>query len=82
MKTPISLEDHAAMRLDAKSGDASMPCTCYEYAALIVWQKAEIERLRDDLTINKRLLARQCDLAREAESQLEECLNGFLRGAE
>lgn len=42
MKTPISLEDHAAMRLAGES----VECFCDEYASLILSQAEEIKKLR------------------------------------
>lgn len=53
----ISIEDHAAMRL---SGRLAQPleCTCDEYACLIVDRAREIEMLKDDLAIYKKMLVK------------------------
>ena len=40
---PISLEDHAAMRLAGES----VECLCDEYASLVLSQVEEIKRLKD-----------------------------------
>lgn len=49
MKTPISLEDHAWMRVSGKITH-QLDCTCNEYAHLILELRAEIERLKDERT--------------------------------
>jgi len=44
-KTPISLEDHAAMRLAGEE----VECLCDEYAHLILHQAAEIKVLKEKM---------------------------------
>lgn len=50
IKTPISLEDHAAMRLAGESTE----CLCDEYASLIVELAGENKRLKLENDLLKR----------------------------
>jgi len=49
--TPISLEDHAAMRLAGEE----VECLCDEYASLILSQAKEIKRLKAEICMLENL---------------------------
>jgi len=49
-----------------------------DYTGIIVRLEAELDTARKELELNKKMLARQCDLSRGAETELER-LQGLIR---